>query len=235
IAAILASSFGKRFLLENNRDENIMTTTTGKLAKSRIYPDDLKEFPIKNISLKKQQPFIEKVDLLIVENWEIYHWMQQGHKIKFNYHDDSCQIEINFLEVLGQINPPCWNFFNAAPQRFEVIGDRTLTLSKIKIKENKLLIGRNETLLQSDSPLVLRYLENYLSQFENRGLAWQNLLNLGQIPKTDSDIASLFAECDRLKQEIQQKIATLRQTYQELDEMVNRLYQNRSVSDEADT
>ena len=235
IAAILASSFGKRFLLENNRDENIMTTSPGKLPKSRIYPDDLKEFPIKNISLKKQQPFIEKVDLLITGNWEIYHWMQQGHKIKFNYHDDSCQIEINFLEVLGRINPPCWNFFNAVPQRFEVIGDRTLTLSKIKIKENKLLIGRNETLLQSDSPLVLRYLENYLPQFENRGLAWQNLLNLGQIPKTDSDIASLFAECDRLKQEIQQKIATLRQTYQALDEMVNRLYQNRSVSDEADT
>jgi hypothetical protein len=80
--------------------------------------------------------------------------------------------------------------------------------------------------LQSDSPLVLRYLEKYLPPFENCGLAWQNLLDRGQIPKTDQDIAILFSECDHLKQEIQQKIERIRLTYQELDEMVNTLYQS---------
>ncbi|MDJ0662686.1 MAG: N-6 DNA methylase [Crocosphaera sp.] len=73
IVAILASSFGKRFLLFNNRDENIMSVNSEtQKAKSRIYPDDLKEFPIKNIALDDQKPFIERVDNLITWNWELY-------------------------------------------------------------------------------------------------------------------------------------------------------------------
>jgi hypothetical protein len=224
ISAILASSFGKRFLLENNRDENIMTTVAGKPAKSRIYPDDLKEFPIKNITLKRQQTFIDRVDNLIAWNWEIYNLRQLGYEINFKYDRNEPKIEVDFLKVLAQINPSSWSFFNAEPQRFEVIGDRNEQITKVKIKDDKLIIGRNSELLQSDSPLVLEYLKRYLPQFESRGRTWQNLLTDGKIPKTDSDIASVFAECDRLTAEIRQKIEDIRDTYEELDEMVNKLY-----------
>ncbi len=225
ITAILSSSFGKRFLLENNRDENIMTTAVGKPAKSRIYPDDLKEFPIKNITLRKQQPFIERVDNLIAWNWEIYNWRNLGYKIDFKYDSNEPRINIDFLIVLAQINPASWNFFNAEPQRFEVIGDRDEQISKVKIKDDKLIIGRNSELLQSDSPLVLEYLRRYLPQFENRGWNWQRLLTEGKIPKTDADIERVFAECDRLTSEIRQKIEDIRNTYQEIDAMVNKLYE----------
>jgi hypothetical protein len=57
----------------------------GSLPKSRIYPDDLKEFPIKNISLAKQKPFIERVNSLIEYNWELNQLNTLKHKIKFNY------------------------------------------------------------------------------------------------------------------------------------------------------
>lgn len=224
ISAILASSFGKRFLLENNRDENIMTTVAGKPAKSRIYPDDLKEFPIKNITLRRQQEFIDRVDNLIAWNWEIYNFRQLGHEINFKYDRSEPKIEVDFLKVLAQINPTSWNFFNAEPQRFEVIGDRDEQISKVKIKGDKLMIGRNSELLQSDSPLVLEYLKRYLPQFENRGRTWQNLLTNGKVPKTDADIERIFAECDRLTTKIRQKIEDIRNTYEELDEMVNKLY-----------
>lgn len=223
IAAILASSFGKRFLLENNRDENIMTTTVGKPAKSRIYPDDLKEFPIKNISLKKQEQFIEAVDILIAWNWEIHELVNMGHKIQFNYRNDSIKIEVNFFTVLESVNPPSWDFVSAESVNFEVIGDYNQLISKVKVNNDKLLLGRTE-LLQSDSFLVLEYLKNYLPKFADCGFTWQSLLDEGRIPRTDSDIARVFAECDRLTAEIKQKIENIRDTYQELDQMVNKLY-----------
>ncbi len=223
VAAILASSFGKRFLLENNRDENIMTTTVGKPAKSRIYPDDLKEFPIKNISLKKQQPFIEAVDNLITWNWEIHELVNMGHKIQFNYRNDSIKIEVNFFTVLESVNPPSWDFVSAESVNFEVIGDYNQLISKVKVSDNKLLLGRTELLL-SDSPLVLEYLKNYLPKFADCGFTWQSLLDEGKIPKTDDDIARVFAERDRLTAEIKQKIEDIREAYEELDEMVNKLY-----------
>ncbi|MEI6330558.1 MAG: hypothetical protein WCP16_15070 [Pseudanabaena sp. ELA645] len=56
------------------------------------------------------------------------------------------------------------------------------------------------------------------------GRTWQNLLTDGKIPKTDADIEIVFAECDRLTAEIRQKIEDIRDTYEELDEMVNKLY-----------
>ena len=224
ISAILASSFGKRFLLENNRDENIMTTVVGKPAKSRIYPDDLKEFPVKNITLRKQQAFIDLVDNLIAWNWEIYNWRNLGYQIDFKYDQNEPKIEVDFLRVLAQINPSSWNFLNAEPQRFEVIGDRNEQITKVKTKDDKLIIGRNSELLQSDSPLVLEYLKQYLPQFESRGRTWQSLLTDGKIPKTDADIERVFAGCDRLTAEIKQKIEDIRDTYQELDQMVNKLY-----------
>ena len=223
IAAILASSFGKRFLLENNRDENIMTTTVGKPAKSRIYPDDLKEFPIKNISLKKQEPFIEAVDNLIAWNWEIHELVNIGHKIQFNYKNDSTRIEVNFFAVLESVNPPSWDFVSAESVNFKVVGDYNQLISKVKVNDDKLLLGRTE-LLQSNSPLVLEYLKNYLPKFADCGFTWQSLLDKGRIPRTDSDIARVFAECDRLTAEIKEKIEDIRDTYQELDQMVNKLY-----------
>jgi hypothetical protein len=104
-----------------------------------------------------------------------------------------------------------------------VIGDRDLPISKIKLKNDTILNGREE-LLRSNSPLVLSYLEQYLAQYEKRGLTWINLLTEGKIPKTDADIERIFAEQDRLALEIRQKIADIRGVYKELDEMVNRLY-----------
>jgi len=224
IAAILASSFGKRFLQFNNRDENIMTVNRGgSLPKSRIYPDDLKEFPIKNISLAKQKPFIERVNSLIEYNWNLTDFSNLGDKIKFGYDDNEPVIEVKFLRVFNSLDIACWNFLNAEPQRFEVIGDRDRPISKIKVKNDTILNGREE-LLRSDSSLVLSYLEHYLSQYEKRGLTWINLLTEGKIPKTDADIERIFAEQDRLAREIRQKIDDIRSMYQKLDEMVNRLY-----------
>ncbi len=103
-------------------------------------------------------------------------------------------------------------------------GTRNELISKVKIKGDKLIIGRNSELLQTDRPLVLEYLQRYLPQFENRGRTWQNLLSEGKIPKTDADIERIFRECDRLTTEIRQKIVDIRHTYQELDQMVNKLY-----------
>jgi hypothetical protein len=224
ITAILASSFGKRFLQFNNRDENIMTVSrSGSLPKSRIYPDDIKEFPIKNISLAEQQPFIERVNSLIEYNWNLTEFSTLGDKIKFDYDDNEPLVEVRFLRVFNSLNIACWNFLNAEPQRFEVIGDRDRPISKIKVKNDTILNG-GDKLLRSDSPLVLDYLEQYLSQYEKRGLTWINLLTEGKIPKTDADIERIFAEQDRLALEIRQKIADIRCIYKELDEMVNRLY-----------
>lgn len=230
IAAILASSFGKRCLLLNNRDENIMTVNPETaLAKSRIYPDDLKEFPIKSISLEEQQPFIDRVDRLIEWNWEISRMNQLEHKIKFDYQRTKPTIEISFLHTFNQLNPVCWSFLDAEPYRFEVIGDRTRPVTKIKRKEDTLWSGR-EALLHSDSPLVLEFLQNYLIQYEKRGLSWTDLLTEGKIPKTDAAIAEIFAERDRVATAIQQRIKNIQQTYQELDEMVIDLYQSISKS-----
>lgn len=213
LAAVLASKQIQVFF------DSISTGT-----RSDIMPDDLRKIPIKDISLRRQQPFIERVDNLIAWNWEIYNFRQLGYEINFKYDRNEPKIEVDFLKVLAQINPSSWSFFNAEPQRFEVIGDRNEQISKVKIKDDKLIIGRNSELLQSDSPLVLEYLKRYLPQFENRGRTWQNLLTDGKIPKTDSDIASVFIECDRLTAEIRQKIEDIRDTYEELDEMVNKLY-----------
>ena len=102
--------------------------------------------------------------------------------------------------------------------------EASVPFTKVKIKDDKLIIGRNSELLQSDSPVVLEYLKQYLPQFESRGRTWQNLLTDGKIPKTDADIQRIFAECDRLTAEIRQKIENIRDTYEELDEMVNKLY-----------
>ncbi|OBQ37963.1 MAG: hypothetical protein AN485_08530, partial [Anabaena sp. MDT14b] len=188
IAAILASSFGKRFLLLNNRDENIMSVNSEtQIAKSRIYPDDLKEFPIKNISLEEQQPFIDYVNHLIESNWNLYTLTQLGHKIKFDYSDSDPTIEVNFRQVFENLNLPCWNFLNAEPHRFEIIGERNQTITKIKIKDDKLLNVRQE-LIFSESTIVLEFLKIYLQQYEKRGLTWTDLIQEGKIPKTDEYI-----------------------------------------------
>ncbi|MDB9303119.1 N-6 DNA methylase [Nodularia spumigena CS-591/12] len=225
ITAILASSFGKRFLLSNNRDENIMSVNSQtQIAKSRIYPDDLKEFPIKNLSLAKQKPFIERVNNLVAWNWDLYTLMQLGHRInKFDYSDDEPTIEVNVLVIFQNLDLPCWNFLNAEPQRFEVIGERDQPITRIKLKDDKILNGSKD-LLTSDSQLVLKFLENYLKQYEKQGLTWTDLLSVGKIPKTDESINTIFEECTRLKTEIIQKISNIRKTYRELDEMVNKLY-----------
>jgi hypothetical protein len=224
IAAILASSFGKRFLLLNNRDENIMTVNSEtQIAKSRIYPDDLKEFPIKNISLAAQQPFINGVNNLITWNWQLYELTQLGHKIKFDYSDNKPIVEVNFLQVFENINLPCWNFLNAEPHRFEIIGSRDQPITKIKIKDDKIFNGRQE-LIFSESTIVLQFLQIYLQQYEKRGLTWTNLIQEGKIPKTDADIQKIFAECTRLKTEICDTIINISSIYRTLDKMVNDLY-----------
>jgi len=214
IAAILNSTIGQSFL------RSISSGT-----RDDIFSDDLRQIPVKNITLRRQQAFIERVDNLIAWNWEIYNWRNLGYKIDFKYDSNEPRINIDFLLVLAQINPASWNFFNAEPQRFEVIGDRNEQISKVKIKDGKLIIGRNSELLQSNSPLVLEYLRRYLPQFDNRGWNWQRLLTEGKIPKTDADIERVFAECDRLTSEIRQKIENIRDTYQELNAMVNKLYE----------
>lgn len=224
ITAILASSFGKRFLLLNNRDENIMTVNSEtQIAKSRIYPDDLKEFPIKNISLAAQQPFIDCVNDLITWNWQLYELTQLGHKIKFDYSDKEATVEVNFLQVFENLNLPCWNFLNAEPNRFEIIGSRDQPITKIKIKDDKIFNGRQE-LIFSESTIVLQFLQIYLQQYEKRGLTWTNLIQEGKIPKTDVDIQKIFAECTRLKTEICDTITNISSIYRELDKMVNDLY-----------
>ena len=224
VTAILASSFGKRFLLLNNRDENIMTVNSEtQIAKSRIYPDDLKEFPIKNISLAAQQPFINGVNNLITSNWQLYELTQLGHKIKFDYSDNKPIVEVNFLQVFENLNLPCWNFLNPEPHRFEIIGSRDQPITKIKIKDDKIFNGRQE-LIFSESTIVLQFLQIYLQQYEKRGLTWTNLIQEGKIPKTDVDIQKIFAECSRLKTEICDTITNIRSIYRELDKMVNDLY-----------
>ena len=213
IAAILNSNLGQSFL------RSISSGT-----RDDIFSDDLRKIPIKDISLRRQQAFIKRVDNLIAWNWEIYNFRQLGYEINFKYDNNEPKIEVDFLKVLQQINPSDWSFLNAENRRFEVIGDRNEQITKVKIKDDKLIIGRNSELLQSDSPLVLEYLKQYLPQFESRGRTWQNLLTDGKIPKTDTDIQRVFAECDRLTAEIRQKIEDIRDAYGELDEMVNKLY-----------
>jgi hypothetical protein len=226
IAAILASSFGKRFLLLNNRDENIMSVNSEtQIAKSRIYPDDLKEFPIKNISLEEQQPFIDYVNHLIESNWNLYTLTQLGHKIKFDYSDSDPTIEVNFRQVFESLNLPCWNFLNAEPHRFEIIGKRNQTITKIKIKDDKLLNVRQE-LIFSESTMVLEFLKIYLQQYEKRGLTWTDLIQEGKIPKTDEYIQQIFDECTRLQTAITDTISDIRSTYKQLDEMVSQLYEH---------
>lgn len=224
------SNRSKKFLLQyitailNSSLTQFFLKSIGSGTRDDIFSDDLRKIPIKNITLRKQQPFIDRVDNLIAWNWEIYAWRNLGYKIDFKYNSNEPKIEVGFLQVLAQINPASWSFFNAEPQRFEVIGDRQELISKVKIKEDKLIIGRNSELLQSSSPLVLEYLRRYLPQFENRGRTWQNLMPEGKIPKTDADIERVFEECDRLTAEIRQTIENIRHTYQELDQMVNQLY-----------
>jgi hypothetical protein len=228
ILAILASSFGKRFLLLNSRDENIMSVRgDGESAKSRIYPDDLKEFPIKDISLREQEPFIEKVDFLLAENWKIHDHTRQGHKIKFNYLEDDIAIEIDFPNLFDGLRLPCWNFLDAEPHRFEVIGDRSEAIGRIKQKNTSIyhrINNREKPLLRSDSEAVLNFLARYLPRYEKQGLTWSDLLERGRIPKKDEDIDRIFQERERLEQEIRDSIAALRQAYRELDTMVARLY-----------
>jgi len=225
IAGILASDCGKKLLLMNNRDENIMTSASeGKQAKSRIYPDDLKEFPIKNLSLEAQQPIIVKVDYLIASNWELYQLSQQGHIIKFTYDKEAIEIRVNFSQILAEVNPPCWSFGNAEPQRFEVRGDRSQPLHSVKIKGNELFNGK-EALIYSTSILVLEYLREYLAQFENKGLSYSQLLQLGKIPKTDLSIEEIFQQRERFKQNLEAKIKAIQQTYKDLNELVTKLYQ----------
>jgi hypothetical protein len=113
--------------------------------------------------------------------------------------------------------------------RFEVIGDRAQRINKIKLQNNLIFNGKEE-FIQSDSPIVLEFLKNYLPQYEKRGLTWTNLLTEGKIPKTDTDIQLIFTEQENLKNEIQQKIENIRQTYRELDKMVTKLYENTSNS-----
>jgi hypothetical protein len=201
----------------------------GSLPKSRIYPDDLKEFPIKNISLAKQKPFIERVNSLIEYNWNLTDFSNLGDKIKFGYDDNEPVIEVKFLRVFNSLDIACWNFLNAEPQRFEVIGDRAQGINKIKLQNNLIFNGK-EAFIQSDSLMVLEFLKNYLPQYEKRGLTWTNLLSEGKIPKTDTDIQRIFTEQENLKNEIQQKIENICQTYKKLDEMVIKLYENISNS-----
>ena len=224
IAAILGSSLGKRLLQLNNRDENIMAVSKdGSLPKSRIYPDDLKEFPIKIISLAEQQPFIERVNCLIEYNWNLTAFSNLGDKIKFDYDAQDPVVQVEFLRVFDSLDLACWNFLNAEPQRFEVTGDRNQPIRKIKVRNDTLLNGRDE-LLRSDSPLVLDFLQQYLAQYEKQGLTWTDLLTEGKIPKIDEDLQRIFAEIDRLESDIRQQINHLRSLYKELDEMVNHLY-----------
>lgn len=222
----ISQKFSLQYLaaILNSKLINSFIDATGVGTRDETFSDDLRKIPIKNITLRRQQRFIEQVDNLIAWNWEIYEWRKLGYQIEFKYDDREPKINVDFLRVLEQINPSSWSFFNAEPQRVEVMGDRNELISKVKIKGDKLIIGRNSELLQSDSPLVLEYLRRYLPQFENRGRTWQNLLSEGKIPKTDADIQRIFGECDRLTTEISQKIADIRNTYQELDEMVNKLY-----------
>ncbi|KZL50316.1 hypothetical protein A2T98_08080 [Nodularia spumigena CENA596] len=213
LASILTSSIIQEFF-------NSISTGT----RSDVMPDDLRKIPIKNISLKKQQPFIERVNNLVAWNWDLYTLIQLGHKInKFDYSDNEPTIEVNVLVIFQNLNLPCWNFLNAEPQRFEVIGERDQPITRIKLKDDKILNGSKD-LLTSDSQLVLKFLENYLKKYEKQGLTWTDLLSVGKIPKIDESINTIFEECTRLKTEIIQKISNIRKTYRELDEMVNKLY-----------
>ena len=213
ILAIINSSWADNFLKS--------ITSSGRTG--RFHPDDFRKLPIKRIFHEEQQPLTQMVNSLLALNKDLYQSQQLGNEIKFNYKDEKIKIEIDFMLAMKQTNPSCWNFLNAEPQRFEVIGDRDRPISKIKVKNDTILNGREE-LLRSDSSLVLSYLEHYLSQYEKRGLTWINLLTEGKIPKTDADIERIFAEQDRLAREIRQKIDDIRSIYQKLDEMVNRLY-----------
>jgi len=213
LLAILNSKWASSFLKS--------ITSSGRAG--RFHPDDFRKLPIRKISYEEQQPFIQRVNELLSWNKELLELRQLGNRIKFDYKDDQAEVESNFLYALAQISPSCWSFLNAEPQRFEVSGSRQQPITKIKIKNNKLLNGRDE-LLHSDSALVLAFLQHYLLQYEKRGLTWTDLLEEGRIPKTDEDIQRIFAERDRLAAEIRQKIEAIRRVYKELDEMVNQLY-----------
>ncbi len=119
ITSILNSTLGQSFL------RSISSGT-----RDDIFSDDLRKIPIKELSLRKQQAFIERVDNLITWNWEIYNWRNLGYRIDFKYDRNEPKIEVDFLRLLAQINPSSWNFLNAEPQRFEVIGDRNEQITK---------------------------------------------------------------------------------------------------------
>jgi hypothetical protein len=150
---------------------------------------------------------------------------QLGHKIKFDYSDSDPTIEVNFRQVFESLNLPCWNFLNAEPHRFEIIGERNQTITKIKIKDDKLLNVRQE-LIFSESTIVLEFLKIYLQQYEKRGLTWTDLIQEGKIPKTDEYIQQIFDQCTRLQTAITDTISDIRSTYKELDEMVSQLYKH---------
>jgi len=212
LVAVLSSNLIQEFF-------NSISTGT----RQDIMPDDLRKIPIKNITLKKQQPFTERVDTLIAGNWEMYELRQQGHRIIFDYNGAEPKVEINFLLTLQQLKLTNWSFLDSEPQRFEIIGDRNSLVTKIRIKDDTLYFGK-EAFLKSVSPLVLEYLMHYLPQFADKARTWTSLLSEGKIPKTDASITYIFEECDRLRNEILNKIVQIRQTYQELDRMVNNLY-----------
>ncbi|MFM7363080.1 MAG: Eco57I restriction-modification methylase domain-containing protein [Cuspidothrix sp.] len=216
LAAILTSSVIQRFF------DSISTGT-----RSDIMPDDLRKIPIKSISLTAQQPFIDCVNDLITWNWQLYELTQLGHEIKFDSSDKEPIIKVNFLQVfknlIETVNLPCWNFLNAEPHRFEIIGERDQPITKIKIKDDKMFNGRQE-LIFSESTIVLQFLQIYLQQYEKRGLTWTNLIQEGKIPKTDEHIQQIFDQCTCLQAEINDRILDIRSTYRKLDEMIDELY-----------
>ncbi len=215
LTAILNSSLIQSFI-----------RSIGSGTREDIFSDDLRKVPIKELPLKNQQPYIEKVDYLIQRNQELYNYRFLGDTIKFDYSNAEPTIEVDFLRVFNLLNPSCWNFLNAEPQKFEIIGDRNQPITKIKVKNDKILNGRDE-LLCPDNPVVLEFLKHYLPQYEKRGLTWTNLLTEGKIPQKDEDIQRIFEAREQLAAEIRQKIEDIRLTYRELDEMVTNLYNSQ--------
>jgi hypothetical protein len=212
IVAILNSSLIQDFV-----------RSVGSGTRADIFSNDLRKVPIKQLSLRQQQIYIDKVNFLIKSNQELSNFSALGDTIKFEYDDQKPIIEVNFLRVFDLLDLSCWNFLNAEPQRFEVTGDRDQPITKIKIDKDTLLNGRDR-LLCADSPLVLSFLKHYLAQYQKQGVTWTDLLTEGQIPKTDEDIQRIFAARDQLAMEIEQKIEEIRQAYKDLDEVVNGLY-----------
>ena len=81
----------------------------------------------------------------------------------------------------------------------------------------------SENIIREFSVDKLRYLEWETDRVPTK-------ISRVTIPETDADIQRIFTEQENLKNEIQQKIENVRQTYKELDEMVIKLYENISSS-----